>query len=285
MNVLVTGGSGVIGRYVIWELVNAHHKVTNIGRSSVDRSISSVCLHLRGDITNAGDVYQAICLSKAEAVIHLGAWSNFGIVPDTRTYAENVSGTFNIFQACADVGIKRVISASSGQVYGLAKFPPHYVPMDEEHELRPVNCYALSKIAGERAAEYFIQNHGLTILSFRFMGVRIPAQLGSEIDELKRDPKSGTFLLWTRTDARDAAVACRLAIEKPEVPSGVYNITGAEVVLPEPSLDLVKRYFGSQTEIRGILSGNSSPMSCGKAEASFGYRPRFLWSVSQKHPE
>ena len=67
----------------------------------------------------------------------------------------------------ADLGIKRVVAASSNQVYGLAGAPPLYAPVDEAHPLRPVNCYALSKMAGEQAADYFCRNFNIEILSFR----------------------------------------------------------------------------------------------------------------------
>ena len=49
-----------------------------------------------------------------------------------------------------------MVSASSAQVYGFAKEPPTYVPVDEAHPLRPANCYALSKVMGEQAADYFV---------------------------------------------------------------------------------------------------------------------------------
>ena len=117
------------------------------------------------------------------------------------------------------------------------------------------------------------------------MGIRTPAQLDAEIDELAQNPSKGTSLLWTRTDARDAAIACRLAVEAESVSSGAYNITGAQVVLSEQTAALVERYFGHKTEIRDALPGHISPMSCAKAEAAFGYQPRFVWSVSERHLE
>ena len=240
---------------------------------------------LRVDLTDAGGVYQALAVAEAEAVVHLGAWANAGIVPDTHTYGDNVQGTFNLFQACADLGIQRVVSASSAQVYGFAKEPPVYVPVDEAHPLRPANCYALSKVVGEQTADYFVKRFGMTILSFRLMGIRTPAQLDAEIDELAQDPSKGTSLLWTRTDARDAAIACRLAVEVDSAPSGPYNITGARIVLSEPIATLVERYFADKTEVRDALPGHISPMSCTKAEAAFGYHPQFVWSVSQRHLE
>ena len=282
MQILVTGASGRIGRYVVKELASAGHSVTSVDILPSEERIPHF---LRVDLTDAGEVYQALASAKAEAVVHLGAWANAGVVPDTRTYGDNVQGTFNLFQACADLGIQRVISASSAQVYAFAKVPPVYVPVDEAHPLRPANCYALSKVVGEQAADYFVKRFGMTILSFRLMGIRTPAQLDAEINQLAQDPGGGTSLLWTRTDARDAAIACRLSVEAESVPSGPYNITGSRVVLSEPTATLVERYFGDETEIRDALPGHISPVSCAKAEAAFGYQPQFVWSISQRHLE
>lgn len=281
MNIVVTGGSGRIGRYVVRELVEAGHSVTNADLTKADNIPGGF---LQVDLTSAGDVYQVLARSKAEAVVHLGAWANAGVVPDTRTYGDNVQGTFNIFQACADLGIKRVINASSAQVYGFAAAPPVFLPADETHPLRPDNSYALSKVVSEQAAYYFIAKYGLEILSFRFMGVRTPGQLPGEIEALKRDPSTGGRLLWTRTDSRDAAIACRLAVEAPQVAPGPYNMTGG-VVLAEGAEALVGRYFGDNTETHGDLSAHASPLSCARARVEFGYEPRFLWSESQSHPE
>lgn len=283
MQILVTGASGRIGRYVVNELVTARHNVTSVDISPSEEG--NLPRFLRVDLTNAGEVYQALAAAKAEAVVHLGAWANAGVVPDTRTYGDNVQGTFNLFQACADLGIQRVVSASSAQVYGFAKAPPVYVPVDEAHPLRPANCYALSKVVGEQAAHYFVERFGMTILSFRLMGIRTPTQLDAEMDQLAQHPSGGTSLLWTRTDARDAAVACRLAVEVESVPSGAYNITGSRVVLSQPTTALIERYFGDETEVRDALPGHVSPMSCTKAEAAFGYQPQYVWSMSQKHLE
>jgi nucleoside-diphosphate-sugar epimerase len=282
MDILVTGTAGRIGRYVAADLMAAGHIVRGV---DVNVGSGGPCPTLRADLTDAGQVYQALAWSRAEAVVHLGAWANAGLVPDTRTYADNVEGTFNVLQACADTGVRRVVSASSAQVYGLAQAPPECVPLDEAHPLRPGNCYALSKIAGEQAADYFSANRDVTVVSFRFMGVRTPDELNEEIDRMVRAPARGTGLLWTRTDARDAALACRLALEADRLDPGPYNITGTRVVLEEPSLDLVARHLGGGVEIRGDLPGSRSPMSFARAEAAFRYRPKYTWSVSERFPE
>lgn len=281
MHVLVTGGSGRIGRYVVRELYASGHTVTNADLTATPGAPGSF---LRVDLTEPGDVYQALAFAQAEAVIHLGAWANAGIVPDTRTYGDNTRGAYNLFQACADLGIRRIVSASSTQVYGFAAAAPRYAPVDEDHPLRPVNSYALSKVVGEQTAAYFVANFGLTILSFRFMGVRAPQEIASEIETMAANPANGSWLLWTRTDARDAAIACRQAIEAASPPPGPYNITGAEVVLATPSADLVAAHFGAATEVRAGLTGRDSPLSCARAQVAFGYHPRYVWNQDQHHP-
>jgi nucleoside-diphosphate-sugar epimerase len=274
MHIAITGAAGRIGRYIIKDLRAAGHSIQALDMLSNDG--------LQVDLTDAGQVYGV--LAGCEAVVHMGAWANAGMVPDTRTYGDNVTGTYNVFQACADLGIKRVVSASSNQIYGFFGAVPNYAPVDEEHPLRPINSYALSKMAGEQAAEYFVNNRGIEILSFRIMGARVPAQIPVDIDAIKADPAAAANLLWTRSDARDIALACRLAIEAKEVESGPYNITGPRVVLDVETRELLEKHC-PQTQIRDGLQGFDSPLSCAKARRVFGYEPRYAWSESNYYME
>ncbi|MGY8826242.1 MAG: NAD-dependent epimerase/dehydratase family protein [Candidatus Latescibacterota bacterium] len=274
MHIAVTGAAGRIGRYIIQDLRAAGHSV-----QAMDITAHS---GLQVDLTDAGQVYGA--LSGCEAVVHMGAWANAGMVPDTRTYGDNVTGTYNVFQACADLGIKRVVSASSNQIYGFFAAAPDYVLVDEVHPVRPINSYALSKVAGEAAADYFVRNRGLEILSFRIMGARVPAQIPADIAAIKADPAAAANLLWTRSDARDIALACRLAIEADAVESGAYNITGSRIVLDVETRTLLGKYC-PQTQICEELQGFDSPLSCAKARRVFGFEPRYAWSESNYYLE
>lgn len=275
MNILVTGSSGRVGRFIIEELLNAGHEVLGVDVRSPETHTSRF---LRADLTIAGEAYQAVAGS--DAVIHMGSWADPGIVPDTRTYGENVQGAFNLLQACADTGVKRVVMASSGQVYGFEQRAPQYLPVDENHPLNPVNCYALSKTTGEQMADYFVANYGMTVLSFRLNGVRPPEQMPADLERIQSDPQRARGQLWMRTDSRDAAAACRLAVERPHVPSGAYNITGWLALDNDPAA-LVRQQFGDQVDIRGNLT---TLLSCAKAEAAFGYRPRYRWAIGQPAP-
>ena len=112
-----------------------------------------------------------------------------------------------------------------------------------------------------------------------------PNLLNENIDRIMQHPEGDTALMWTRTDARDAATACRLAIEGDRVPAGAYNITGSRIVLDDTTADLIERYLGSETELKTTIQDDRSPMSCARAEEAFGYHPQYHWSVSRRYPE
>ncbi len=282
MRVVVTGSSGQIGRYIVKDLVAAKHDVLAVDIRPVP---SEGARTMTVDLTDAGQVYGALGRFQANAVIHMGAWANPGVVADTKTYGDNVQGTFNLFQACADLGIQRVVSASSAQVYGFHEHAPIYVRVDESHPLKPINCYALSKVAGEQAGEYFSRCFGMTVLSFRFQGVRVPADLDDQIERISEDPHGGRRQFWTRTDARDAAMACRLAVEAERVDPGPYNITGPRVVLGTPVPELLNAHYEEKVEIRETQDDWKSPLSCERARKAFGYEPRYPWTVDDRFPE
>ena len=87
----------------------------------------------------------------------------------------------------------------------------------------------------------------------------------------------------TRTDARDAATAVRLALES-DAEAGIYNITATDAVVDIPTQDLISRYFPG-VAVRCCLAGQTSPMTCARARSAFGFEPRYLWSPRRLHSE
>ncbi len=270
MRVVVSGGAGRVGRFVIEELAVAGHEVTSLDLAPVTDRNPGI-RYMLGNVGKAEDVYGTLGYAKADAMIHLAAWSDPGIVPDTRTYADNVGATFNVLDAAEKLGLRRVILASSAQVYGFAEHAPLFAPVTEDHPLRPLNSYALSKIAGENAAAYFARR-GLNTLSFRIMGARAPQDMAAEVDRALTRPERERFLLWTRVDARDIAIGCRQALETETVPSGIYNLSGSHNIFGRETAELLEKYAPEVNRVH-VPSGQTSPFSSDKARASFGYEP------------
>jgi nucleoside-diphosphate-sugar epimerase len=281
MRVLVTGGAGRVGKYLVRELADRGHAVTSLDFAPPPERVAGAS-YMTGNAGVVADLYGALSYSRAEAIIHMAAWADPGIVADTRTYGENTAAGFAVLDLAATLGLERAILASSAQVYGFAEHAPVYAPVDEDHPLRPLNSYALSKIATEQAAAYFA-GKGLNAICLRIMGARPPEALDAEIERIATDPGSDRFLLWTRTDARDIAIGCCQALETANVPSGIYNLTGSQNLLELPTAEVLAQHC-PETEIRLGPTSRQSPLSIEKARAAFGYEPRFVWTVAQRHP-
>ena len=142
-----------------------------------------VVKYLVGDIQDLGQVIEA--MAGAEAVIHLAAIHNPNIATTTVTYQTNVLGTFNVHHAAFRLGVKRVVSASSNAIVGWSygeRFMPDYLPIDEDHPLRPEDVYGLSKEIGETIARSYTRK-GLETVMLRPSGVVSP----DELEQMKKD--------------------------------------------------------------------------------------------------
>ncbi|MEN8098455.1 MAG: NAD-dependent epimerase/dehydratase family protein [Chloroflexota bacterium] len=154
MRYLITGGAGFIGHALSNRLVRDGHTVYVIdNQSSGDRSrLDSQVIFTHGDINDVPAMWSL--LQNVDCVFHLAARVS---VPQSvlypRTYAEvNVLGTASVMEAMRDAGVKRVVHASSGAVYGEQSMGR----VTESMTPRPDSPYAVSKLA----AEYYVRNLG-----------------------------------------------------------------------------------------------------------------------------
>lgn len=170
--ILVTGGLGFIGGHLVDRLVaddvpkirvldNFRRAVTPVGPWPSD-TVEVV----HGDIRNLADVEQAV--AGCSLVYHLAAQSNvIGAVNDpSYSLATNVGGTVNVLLAARDAGVRRVIFASSREVYG----DPERLPVPETANLHPKNLYGASKAAGEMYCRAFA-NESLQVVILRLANV------------------------------------------------------------------------------------------------------------------
>ena len=168
MRVLLTGGSGSVGKAVIDRMVKQGYSVLVIGRRegmSFEGADYASC-----DINDYPRLREVI--HGCSAVIHLAAIPNPGAGTPEQVFASNAQGTFNVFQAAAEEGIKRVVQASSinatGQFYGLKPHPLNYLPIDEEHDnSQSTDTYSFSKHVIEEIGEYFWRREGISSVALR----------------------------------------------------------------------------------------------------------------------
>ncbi|MBN2004552.1 MAG: NAD(P)-dependent oxidoreductase [Anaerolineae bacterium] len=182
MKVLITGGSGHIGSFAVAHLLARGYNVRIIDRTPAETIPPDVAERIRGaeyvqvDITD----YQATRVQVAgiDAVAHLAAIPHPIPGKDAEIFHINCGGSFNVYQAAADAGIKRVVSASSinalGNGYGIRNVDVKYFPIDEEHPGWTTDIYSFSKQLLEETAAYFWRRNEISGACLRFPFVYNP---------------------------------------------------------------------------------------------------------------
>lgn len=277
MRVLVTGGNGRLGKWVLRDLRDHGHEVV-----SVDRQLPATLepgIHYRR--VEMGDLGQVIgAAAGREAIVHLAAIPDPSADPNEVVFLNNVGATYNALQAAMTIGIERVIIASSVSAYGMAwarpTFPPLFVPLDECHPFLAKDPYALSKETDERTAEMFVRRCGMTVLAYRLNWVAQPGEARRRALSADNSPERDATNLWGYIDVRDAARAFRLGLEADLAGFIPLNITANDTLRREPTEELVRALLPT-TEVRESLPGTVSPWDNRRAREILGFVPAFSW--------
>lgn len=274
--VCVTGAAGKVGRYTVLELLRHGYEVvaTDLGPRPAFLPGESELAYLAADLEDYGDVAEV--LAGCEAVVHLANVPAPGLVPPARTYARNTTMNANVFLAAAQLGLRRVVWASSETTLGLPfDTPPRYVPVDEEHYPLPDSTYALSKVVGETTAEHVAAWSGIPFVALRLSNVILP-EAYADFTSWQDDPQARRWNLWSYIDVRDAATACRLALEADVTGARSYVIANADTVMTTPTAELLDAVFPGVRRTRPI-GGTVSLFSIEKARAELGFEPLHSW--------
>lgn len=286
--VVVTGGSGKAGKYVVQEFADHDYQVLNLDLHGLDTLPAPT---LKTDLTDAGQVFNALAgivgggsgdslrPHAIDAVVHLAAIPAIGIVPDSEVFRINVMSTYNVLDAASKFGIRKVIIASSETTYGVCFAYDDrdfaYLPLDEEYPVDPMDSYALSKICNERTGRAFHLRDGIDIYAFRIGNVIEPHEYSALIGSYD-DPGRRKRIAWSYIDSRDLAQACRLAVETEGLGYQVFNIANDEVSSNLPTRELVRRFYPN-VPLRGDLGENESLLSNKKAKQLLGFTPAYNW--------
>lgn len=278
--VLVSGSDGRIGRAAVVELQAHGYDVTPADLNATQPWDTQIV-----DFTDLGQVIGA--MQGHDAVVHLAAIPSPSAHTAEVVFRSNVLSTFNVLEAATILGISNITMASSISALGYAfrhrPFNPLYLPIDEAHPLLSQDCYGLSKMIGEELAEgFFRRNPEMSLASLRFTAVLdesaqswLPAARQQATDDVST---YGAF--WTFVDVRDAASACRLALEYEAPGHEAFYICAPIIYRPDDIRDLMAKHFPGDYSVADSVRGGASPVDVSKAARLLGWRARYNWDRS-----
>lgn len=269
--ILVTGAGGFVGR----------HLLTELGDAAVPTD---------ADVTDPAAVAQALTEAKPQAIVHLAALSS---VADSwgataEVWRVNVLGTVTVLQA-VKLGSSeaRVLFASTGQVYGVAKESP----TPEDAAIAPISPYAASKAAAEIAGAQ-AREDGLDVVIARAFQHEGPGRderfaIGSWTRQIAELETTGGGALKVGdlsgkrdiTDVRDVVRAYRALLD-PSVPAEAYNVSSGSVVSMQEIVEKLVAMAQVPIDIEVDPSRSRPtdlPVVCGDASklaAATGWKPR-----------
>lgn len=305
MHVLVTGGSGFIGGYLIDELQEHDHDIRVISRHPEtwprDNGGVDVCY---GDVTKPGTLHEA--MHGIDLVFHNAALAaDYG--PEEPFQRVNVAGTKNVLDACRSARVQRIVYTSSAGVYG---FPDSTVPITEDSPKRPMNAYQRSKWQAERLVLRQRDIEGVAVRPPLVLGAGAPAAalLLSRLEERKLPFFGSGDNLITLVHPRDVARCLYLAAVQGSN-SEVYNVVSfacpvkqlfsavaerLDVQPPQRHLPYMPAYAAAfvaewmarlrggeptLTRFRVMQFGTSRDICCDKAQRELGFAP--VWDLPE----
>ena len=293
MNVVITGVSGLIGRHLATDLEAHGHAVIGADRAPPTEPAGRF---VGADLTSMAQIERA--MADADAMVHLARvpfpYASNGYDAATRTWRKpdhagdaekfnlNLAMTYNALAAARAAGVRKIVVGSSFAVYGLyypsRPLMPDYLPIDEDHPRRPDDAYGLTKLIGEQLADAFVSTGTMQIASLRFPGVS--REDPQTIAARQSDPMArGIGGLWTYVDARDAATACRLALEADFGGHQAFNICAPTTFMKTPTDDLVRRYVADIPRVTKNLADTWAGYDTSKAARLLGFKAKHLFSV------
>ncbi len=168
MKILVTGGAGYIGSFMVKRLLEEGHVVSVV--DSLERGheevVSKNAELIKGDLKNKSFVARLFPGKDFEAIIHFAAYISMGESMENPYlyFDNNVIGSLNLIEEAALSGVKKIIFSSTAGVYG----DPELTPIPEDHSKNPTNPYGESKLMVERVLNWYAKTKGLNFTALRY---------------------------------------------------------------------------------------------------------------------
>ena len=278
MKVVVTGGSGNIGQYVVRELMRHGHEIVSFDRVVPPEPEPGVHYRL-GDHEDEGTIFEL--LAPAEAIVHLSAIPSPGTHANALVFRTNVMGTYNVCEAAATLGLQKIVATSSINVLGMGfryrDLVPHYLPVDENHPDLPQDPYGLSKVVGEDIVDMVHRRTGIPAVSIRPSHVVMPETWPQRLAAMKANFNVYYSGIWGYADVRDLAVGFRLALETEDAVQGAYYIVADDAFCPMPLAEAAPLIFPGTAQMAAHLTGTESGITNAKAKRDLGFQAQYSW--------
>ena len=241
MSVLITGVTGSVGQIAAKRLRELGEEV--IGFASDEAFIPDVAAHHVGCISDFAALKEA--MTGCDRVLHLAAYRMPYDASEQEIFRINVGGTFNVFKACADLGIRRITVASSpnaiGYNFGIDVREMTYLPVDGAHPVYTTDPYSFSKQSIEEIGRYFYRRHGISSVFLRLgldfrstidewmqgPGPSKVRQLRRLVDELLTMPQAQRVQAVQRIESEMNAARRRAFVEMPPFKNGMEYVYSA----------------------------------------------------------
>jgi len=269
MKILVTGGSGFLGRHLVARLQHEGHEVTVMDNFSGSKKedIKDVKV-IKGDIRDKADATRAV--KECEAVFHLAAMTNVRDEDETADYEVNFLGAKNIFERAGEKGAK-IIFTSSAAVYG------DVAPCTEEAACKPISQYGRSKLKAENYLRKELPE-SFIIRAFNIYGPGGKSVINNFCRTIPQYKPVTIFGNGMQTrdyvHVQDVVSALMLGLEN----SGIYNVgTGRETSLLE-IIDNIHEITRAKPEYKFALAKageiKRSKADISKIKSKLGWSPK-----------
>lgn len=280
--ILVTGGSGKVGHWLVKHLLESGYEVVNV---DTRRPAVAQCRTIVADLTQLGQVVSAFSpfgtgdRTPYVGVIHMAAIPRAHESPNDEIFRVNALSTYNVLEACAILNIRKAAIASSESSYGLCFasefFPPKYLPVDEAHPQLPEDSYGLSKVVNELTADSFHRRTGMQIISLRIGNVLSPED-HAPVRATYPNPEHRLRNLWSYIDARDLAIVCRLCIEKDNLGCQPMIVSADDTSSDRPTHELIERFLPTVTDLKRPLPDRAPLLANDRAKKLLGWKQQFF---------
>jgi GDP-4-dehydro-6-deoxy-D-mannose reductase len=274
---MITGAAGFIGEYLAKRCLEMGCSVLGLGCSEPEDAWAAGTFELC-DIRDRVRLLHLLSTFQPDRIFHLAAQSypTVSLAQPRETIDINVGGTVNLFECVRSAGILPImVVACSSAEYGLVASTD--LPVREDHPLRPLHPYGVSKVAQDLLAAQYFANYSISTVRIRIFNTTGPGKIGDVCSDLTkraveielglRPPTLSVGNLTRRAiiDVRDLVRGLWLSAEC-GVPGDVYNLGADRIYSVQEVIDTIRSHVKTHFSVEqdpALMRGSDEPIIAG----------------------